>query len=755
MIHSMSWLHRAVALTGLACALGLAGCGGGEPATPAAEQAVSRAMAVASGRSVAMSATVTSVTVNPAAVSITGILGYGTNLKPDGAFLTSYTNDRYAMPINDSGVVAINGVIAAYPDPGDGFLLTSDGVTYVPVPGGGGFGTFQLMYGHAIDDSGVVTYQRGGVEEGLYKYQLLSRSPPEYSKISIYSEVCECYDLWLDTNAGGEGVAYRRTSGGSNTPSVVRLNGSVSTPLTFGGSSDPNSIGIQHITSPRILANGAIYIGILNYAAAGQPYQILRFAPGTSDNPTVEYSRPASEAALMAWGVNEDGVLVVAESIAGLSTSMKIVDGGVATLIPGTETSTSATYLGVFLNRAGMVAAVRQLGAGTTEVIYIPRTGAAPVRVLATGDLLNGGVIQNITPTSDMNEAGQFTAFTQIDISPLAYPIRPVVSIVTLLFPSIVSLSPASGSAGSTVTITGRHFTGATGVQFNGVAASYSVDSATQITATVPTGATSGPVTVITAAGSATAATDFTVIPPAPTIGGFTPMSGPAGTAVSITGANFTGATGVSFNGAAASFSVVSDTQIAATVPAGATSGTIAVTTAAGSATSAETFTVTSPLGPVIGTVSPTSGGAGTSVTIRGSNFGGVNSVTFNGVSASFRLKGTSQITTTVPAGASSGPLVVSSPNGTASVEFVVVPAPLISSFSPASGAPGTQVTISGSDFVGVQSVTFGGAKASTFSVVGPTSIIATVPKSAKSGTIAVVAAGGSTVSADAFVVVR
>jgi hypothetical protein len=49
----------------------------------------------------------------------------------------------------------------------------------------------------------------------------------------------------------------------------------------------------------------------------------------------------------------------------------------------------------------------------------------------------------------------------------------------------------------------------------------------------------------------------------------------------------------VKFNNTAATFTVASATQIATTVPSGATTGTISVTTAGGTATSASTFTVT------------------------------------------------------------------------------------------------------------------------------------------------------------------
>jgi uncharacterized repeat protein (TIGR03803 family) len=60
------------------------------------------------------------------------------------------------------------------------------------------------------------------------------------------------------------------------------------------------------------------------------------------------------------------------------------------------------------------------------------------------------------------------------------------------------------------------------------------------------------------------------------------PASGAAGKNVTILGTNLKGATKVSFNGTAATFKVVSATEITTTVPNGATSGTVTVTTAGG-----------------------------------------------------------------------------------------------------------------------------------------------------------------------------
>src|SRR5207245_6169552 len=60
--------------------------------------------------------------------------------------------------------------------------------------------------------------------------------------------------------------------------------------------------------------------------------------------------------------------------------------------------------------------------------------------------------------------------------------------------PTISSFTPASGPVGTSVTISGNNFSGATAVKFNGVSASFAVNSATTIQATVTASATTGPI---------------------------------------------------------------------------------------------------------------------------------------------------------------------------------------------------------------------------------------------------------------------
>jgi uncharacterized repeat protein (TIGR03803 family) len=70
------------------------------------------------------------------------------------------------------------------------------------------------------------------------------------------------------------------------------------------------------------------------------------------------------------------------------------------------------------------------------------------------------------------------------------------------------------------------------------------------------------------------------------------PVAAYPGKQVFILGNNLTGATSVSFNGTAASFTVVSATEITATVPAGSTTGTVVVATPGGSLSSNVPFRV-------------------------------------------------------------------------------------------------------------------------------------------------------------------
>lgn len=158
-----------------------------------------------------------------------------------------------------------------------------------------------------------------------------------------------------------------------------------------------------------------------------------------------------------------------------------------------------------------------------------------------------------------------------------------------------------------------------------------------------------------------------TFSPPVPTQAGFLPSSGVVGSSVTVTGTGFVRVLSVTFNGVAAAwFRADSEAQVTVTVPAGATTGPIAVTTVGGVATSATPFTVLSAQAPpAVALIYPLSGFAGSKVTVTGAGFAGATSVSFSGTAAAFALLSDAQLTATVPAGAVTGAIIVAGPGGT------------------------------------------------------------------------------------------
>jgi len=165
----------------------------------------------------------------------------------------------------------------------------------------------------------------------------------------------------------------------------------------------------------------------------------------------------------------------------------------------------------------------------------------------------------------------------------------PVLTVV----PSISSISPGSGTAGTSVTITGTNFGSSPSVTFNGIAATPTAFSNTSITVPVPTGPQPGPGTLLVVAnGVSSNSVAFSVVPGITTIN---PTYGPVGAAVTITGTSFSNTPGtLTFNGTAATVSTWSNATLNTTVPVGSTTGNVVVT-AGGTSSSGTQFIVTSP----------------------------------------------------------------------------------------------------------------------------------------------------------------
>jgi hypothetical protein len=226
--------------------------------------------------------------------------------------------------------------------------------------------------------------------------------------------------------------------------------------------------------------------------------------------------------------------------------------------------------------------------------------------------------------------------------------------------PAITGLSTGSGPmAGATsVSISGTMLSGATAVFFGGQQAVITSDTPTLIVATSPSGTGTVDITVVTSRGISptSGSIQFTYNGVTPVVSGLSPNSGTdaGGDAITISGSYFTGATAVSFGGAAAaSFTVDSDTQITAVTPADTGTVDVTVTGPHGTSSTSSADLFTFEYTPVISSLSATSGTSvgGTTVTIGGSYFAQPLTVKFGPFYASsVTVNSSSSITVTSPA---------------------------------------------------------------------------------------------------------
>lgn len=174
--------------------------------------------------------------------------------------------------------------------------------------------------------------------------------------------------------------------------------------------------------------------------------------------------------------------------------------------------------------------------------------------------------------------------------------------------PRIASASPATGTAGTTITLTGVNLTGTTSVTFGSTAAaSFSVVNSNSLTAVAPAGTGAVNISVTTPAGSTMLWRGFTYdgVTPSdtdPVVSSTSPSSGSTAgdQVVTISGSNFTGATAVMFGGSpATNVTVVSDSSITARTPRGL-AGQVAVTvlTTGGRGVLPDSFSYVEPVTP-------------------------------------------------------------------------------------------------------------------------------------------------------------
>ena len=242
---------------------------------------------------------------------------------------------------------------------------------------------------------------------------------------------------------------------------------------------------------------------------------------------------------------------------------------------------------------------------------------------------------------------------------------------------------------------------------------------------------------------SATSAADQFSFVSAPTVTSLTAAAGrtTGGMLVIITGTGFSAAHGVGavkFGGNAASYIITSDTQIAATSPAGSGTVDVTVTTVGGTSAYSAADQYTYVPAPTVTGVTPSGGptGGGTPVTITGTGFLRAPStwaVYFGATAVSYTIDSDTQITAISPADTGTVDVRVTTPGGTSAIssadQFTYVPEPTITLVGPDAGpTEGRSVGIYGTNLSGATAVTFGGIAATNFSVAADTALFATAP---------------------------
>ncbi len=377
--------------------------------------------------------------------------------------------------------------------------------------------------------------------------------------------------------------------------------------------------------------------------------------------------------------------------------------------------------------------------------------------------------------------------------------------------PSITGISPTTGGVGSTVTITGPNLNGADSVKFSpDVTANFTVNSVTQITATVPAGAQTGPIYVGAVGCQPERTVDFTVSgspptdciqPPSgliawwPGDGNTTDLIGNHNGSLQNGATYATGKVGQAF-----SFDGINDYVDLGAWNAGSTwtleawvnpsalptgrkgilgayqscgdwgisleDGKLGVTINEPSACT-KTYLWDQP--PSIGTwyhVVGTNDGTTARLYVNGvlRNSGAVTA-NYTGTAAGVRIGGEVCCTDHYYSGLIDEPTIynralsateilnIYNAGSNGKCKTTQPDCPTVSGINPISGAAGTTVTITGTNFTGVTSVNFSGNQPAQFVVVNSTTITAIVPAGAMTGPITLTRPNCSNVTTGSFTV--
>lgn len=368
---------------------------------------------------------------------------------------------------------------------------------------------------------------------------------------------------------------------------------------------------------------------------------------------------------------------------------------------------------------------------------------------------MGGTIITTTVPVNATNSTIMITAPGGTAISTNALVLLPP--------PTITSINPQVASTGETIALFGTNFVGVRSLRFGSTSAQFTVNSPNRITAIVPPRLTTGPtqflISVQTGSGTATTATRFAYNPGGGVPNGVDPLRlvvisevrdkiTTMGGRVRVTGANAeliqemklitsAGSTNASWllSSSAALTLIVPTTGLLRSSTGTLSSAvvTMDVLGAFNRVVVNNAFTVYNV--PQILAITPTDANAGEEVIVSGTAMNLITGVTIGGTAATFRVLDSTRIAVIMPSRLTadsvripaSGVFGFTSFGGIVSTGGTIINSslagglPVITSFSPTSGPPGTEVVVQGVNLNAALDVSVVGIPVSSFVVNSPT----------------------------------
>jgi hypothetical protein len=304
--------------------------------------------------------------------------------------------------------------------------------------------------------------------------------------------------------------------------------------------------------------------------------------------------------------------------------------------------------------------------------------------------------------------------------------------------PTISGFNPERGLPGSQVRITGQNFSPNAQVLYGKLALAVTKRSNDSLEVVIPASARGNNFFTISGPnGQARSTRKFTLEKPA-SVKRIKPASGKAGTSVQVIGNGFLPGDRVTLGGLTLEVLLLRPTQITVRIPAGAQSGPLVVERDPMKVASPQHFQMEA--APTIQGFSPAGGKPGSQVTITGQNFSR-DAIVYYGEQKLrvLRRAGTSTLVVKIPPKAADQVFAVHTRVGKASAAqpFQVHVFPVLAGIAPARGAPGTRVTLRGTNLHNVQAVSLGDAPL-TIVERAPAQAVVEIPLGARNGLIKV-----------------